>query len=212
MTYKLEQRSSTGRITYEAKGTLDIWSEVISPGIFIWFLLLLGSLGIGFLFVANNKIPTHNDLWSMIGIALTVSSASSLGPLGLLWGTYQSRVRPYEDSYEFIDEDEESDPGDNIWQQVSQSAFARTTYKYSSVVLHDLALNCFNPDGTWKETEFVRREPFQGIGITQVERKYDDIRRDFTHLWWMIRIDTRYRWTARGKRELWKHYPGSAIV
>jgi hypothetical protein len=210
MTYKLEQRSSTGRITYEAKGTLDIWSEVLSPGIFIWFLLLLGSLGIGFLFVANNKIPTHNDLWSMIGIALTVSSASSLGPLGLLWGTYQSRVRPYEDSYDYVDEEEVIESRDNIWQQTGPSTIARTKPMFSNIILHDLALNCFNADGTWKETEFVRREPFQGIGIAQVERKYEDIKRELARLGWMIKVDSRYRWTSRGKRELWKHYPPTA--
>ena len=195
----------------KAAGRPDMWNDVILPTLLAWSLFFIGSLGLSFVIVSAKLVPTFDEILTMLGIALGVSAVSTLFPFGVMYDKYQMRIWSVEVS-EYETGEEVIESRDNIWQQTGPSTIARTKPMFSNIILHDLALNCFNADGTWKETEFVRREPFQGIGIAQVERKYEDIKRELARLGWMIKVDSRYRWTARGKRELWKHYPGSAIV
>lgn len=177
----------------------------------LWLLFFAGSLCLSYVIVLASFVPTKDETTTMFAIAGGVASGSCLMAWGLLWNSYQGQIWRTVDDEDYEVTEEDPPPADNIWQQTGPQTINRTHYKYPNLVLHDLALNCFNADGAWKETEYVRREPFQGIGITQVERKYEDIKRDFARLGWMIKVDKRYRWTAKGKRELWKHYPNQAI-
>ena len=189
----------------KAAGRPDMWNDVILPTLLAWALFFIGSLGLSFVIVSAKLVPTFDEILTMIGIAFGVSAISTLFPFGVMYDKYQMRIWSVEVSEYETPEPQES--GARIWQQTGNQTINRTRVKWTRLQLHDLALRFFDADGRWTVDNKMARDQLAGI-MPNVERKYRTIQKDFIDLGWIIPAggDT-YRWTERGKEELWRYYP-----
>jgi hypothetical protein len=189
----------------QAVGRANMTNDVIMPSLMAWALFLLGSLGLSFVIVSARLVPTQDEIISMLGIALGVSSLSTLLTFGALLDRYQARLWNVETSeYETLEAALEAD---NLTQRITPTTTVRSRIRWTAIQQRDLALKCFTPSGVWAADDNLTDELFNGV-IPNYKHKYKALKQDFLDAGWIEQTTpNRYRWTEDGKSAIWRWYP-----
>lgn len=178
--------------------------DVIYPTIVCWVIFFFFFTGVGFFSVSYLLPVPNNETMAVLGFGLFASSGCTIIAGYKFWTKFEEKA--WHENYAEYEDPEDRPPGENIIRQVSSNTRRRTRFEWTETQLRNLAIKCFRPDGTWRETDNIARRQFEGIGIPDVNMVYPDIKQDFIDLDWVE--DTHpHNWTDIGMDDLWQYYP-----